>query len=572
LRASLLIAGLLVVGCVGESVPAAPTPAPPEDPGADLAVGPARFDPIDLSAGDDDDDDDDDVALDDDDVAPDDDDDVVPVPPCPEASLPAPTTTFADVSTCAGVTIVSGAEGGVAVTGQAWGDTDGDGDLDLFLTDPVAGNTLLLGDGGGTFTVAPDAAPLALVGSENSGATFADYDGDGDPDLYVLAKGPNHLLRNDGAGGWTDVTDASGTGDGGHGMSAAWADFDADGDLDLYVASYECVDCAWLDPDAVYLDRLFQNQGDGTFEDASSLLGLDLLRGDGYAAVWFDYDDDADPDLYVVNDRGNTDPWTPGERLNRNLLFRNDGPGCDGWCFSEVAEALGADLRVDGMGVAVSDFDNDGDLDLAVSDGGPPNLLANHNGQGFVDVTIASGVDATPVGDGWGLAFLDYDNDGDADLYMAEAIGGPAVNRLFENDGDGTFTELGEASGAWDTGHSIGVAVADYDNDGALDFVVGNREAEYQLFRNLPGTNGNGWLRLRLEDGVGARAYVTSSLGDVQMQEVKVGSSVGSSHDPALHFGLLGATIDQVEVVWPDGDSVTLASPGLNLEIVVPRP
>jgi hypothetical protein len=596
LRLRLLIACCAVLGCASAD-PETATTRTVDDADDGLRAAPAWIDPEplfgdedDLAPGDDDDhpsgdndddvtDNDDDVTDNDDDVRDDGDDDdlldtdgpVLPSAPCPDPSLPWPATPFTDVSLCAGVTVFSGAEPAVDATGQAWGDVDGDGDQDLFLTDPVGGNTLLLNDGDGTFSPAPNAAVLQRLGAFNSGATFVDYDGDGDLDLYVLAKGPNALFRNDGGTGWTDVTADSGTGDPGWGMSAAWADYDQDGDLDLYVTSYECVGCPWLDPADLYLDRLFENQGDGTFDDVTPYLGLDLVRGDGYAAVWLDFDDDGDLDLYVVNDRGSTAPWSPGERTNRNMLFRNDGAGCTGWCFAEVGQEVGADLRIDGMGVAVGDYDGDLDLDIAASAGGDPRLLQNVGGI-FVEVTLAAGLDTDPGIDGWGLVFLDYDNDGDLDLYLADGANNIAPNRLYRNNGDATFTELGEASGAWTSGRSCGVAMADYDGDGGLDLVVGNREADYQLFRNLGAAATGGWIRLRIEDGVGARAFVTSSDGVVMMQEGKIGSSLGASHDPALHFGLAGGTTASVEVTWPGGDSTTLDDPGTNLEIFVPRP
>ena len=570
MRTLLLVAATLAAGCMPVEPPGS---APPDEPAPEQA-GPSLYQaptgllqpPFT------------EPPVDDDDVATDDDDDLPPLlqSPCPDPASPQPETPFVDVSICAAVQASSGAEPPIDINGEAWADVDGDGDLDLYLTDPAGPNTLLLNDGAGRFEPCPASGPM-LPDHASSGASFVDYDNDGDPDLFVLARGANALLRNDGPDGWVDVAMEVGLDDPGHGMSAAWTDFDGDGELDVYVANYECVDCPWLPPDEVFDDRLFRGTGDGAFEEVSSWLDTDLLRGDGYAAAWLDFDNDGDPDLYVVNDRGHSEPWSPGDMANRNLLWRNDGPGCGGTCFAEIGQEVGVDLRIAGMGVSVGDYDHDGWLDMAVSDGGHPWLLRNMQAT-FVDVTIAAGLGAADVHDGWGLALLDFDNDGDLDLYQADGQQTQTPNWLFANQGDGTFLDISEQSGASETGHSTGLAVADYDRDGWLDLVIGNREGDYQLFRNMPVGDPH-WLRVRLtgagpggRDALGARVSVEDAAGVTHVREVGVGAGIGASNDPALHFGLGSSEPVSIVVLWPDGATTSLGSPPTRDQVDLAHP
>ncbi|MCP4807584.1 MAG: CRTAC1 family protein [Proteobacteria bacterium] len=528
------------------------------------------------------------TSLDDDDaVGDDDDDDIVIEPfvsPCPNADAPLPETWFADVTTCAGALASSGAIDADEITGTAWGDVDGDGDQDLYVTGFLDDSSLLLNQGDGHFELSPHNDQVALNGALTAGAVFVDYDNDGDPDLHVSCQGPDHLLRNDGEAGWVDVSEAAGLAYEGHSIMSSWGDYDADGLLDVYVVTYPCNECPWLDEDTQGVDALYRNLGDGTFDDVTDLLGAELLDGLGLAVVWMDYDDDGDSDLYVANDKGNTLAWDPEDPMNRNLMFRNDGAGCGGHCFSEVGMEIGAGLRINSMGVAVADFDGDLLLDIAVSDKGPVSLLKNLGGS-FLDVTLTSGMEAATATTGWSVVFLDYDNDGDQDLYMAEGIYRPnpmlpTPNWFLANDGDGTFTEASELSGAVASLDTASVAVADYDGDGGLDIALGNRRADYQLFRNLEALElGHTWLRVRLVGGgpvstaaVGARVYVTDTAGIVRMQEVKLGSALGASHDLALHFGLGAEDPDEVEVLWPDGTITTLDSPASNRELIVEYP
>ncbi len=476
----------------------------------------------------------------------------------PQGTLPS--THFVDVSNRAGFTPGRSYVDDYYTTGQAFGDYDGDGWQDLYVTDSVGRNILYHNNKNGTFSLSSHYEQVALPTAISGGALFADYDNDGDKDLLVLNLGPNVLFRNDGSQGFVDVTDQAGLADPGKGQSASFADYDNDGDLDLYVTNWWCVEC---DTDLWHqtTDRLYENLGDGSFEDVTHYLGFENTGGAGYNAVWLDYDNDGDLDIYVANDKGFEGPRHPDLPLNRNVIYRNDGPGCEGWCFVEIGMIANADLRMEGMGIAVADFDQDLDLDIFITNTGQPKLLVNQGNHQFKEVAVDLGIvdDATT----WGAAFLDYDNDGDLDLYasVGASFGIGSPNRLFENLGDGTFRSADADSGAAYSRHSVGLAVADFNNDGGLDLVVGGLVHGYRVFGNLAGLrSGNNWTRVRLVgggpvnlDAVGARVYLKQSNGQIQMAEVKCGASHGAGHDLALHFGLGEHEVQEIEIRWPDG-------------------
>ena len=479
---------------------------------------------------------------------------------CPEGAPPSPESWFVDVTECAsGGThphVVAWEEWWAS--GQAWADVDGDGRLDLVLTSQDGANGLLMQQPDGRLRPWQDAG---IAGPPGGGATLADVDGDGDPDLFLSVWGPDQLFLNE--GGVFEPVD-SGPNHDGLGVGSAWADIDADGELELYAASYACPVCDWQDDDPANFaaDRLWDRAEDGSWVDRSDLLGADLLSGLAFQASFADLDDDGDLDLYVANDKGDLGMPSAGE-MNRNPLFRNDGPGCDGPCFEEVGVEAGADLRINSMCIAVGDYDNDLDLDLVVTDSTQTHLLQNLGGGEFVDSSVASGLADEPL-DGWGCVFFDYDNDGWLDLFTG---GGPEFDdRLLHNQGDGTFEDQTEGAGLTRQAHTLGVAAADYDRDGAVDLVLARRDEGYEVHRNMAAANG--WVGLRLvgsgvggTDAVGARVYVEDSSGRTQMREVKIGSSLGAGNDLGLHFGLGEAELVATTVVWPDGTQEVVDAP-----------
>lgn len=484
---------------------------------------------------------------------------------------------FRDMSKAAGITLHR--EGTKKAVGQAWGDYDNDGWLDLYITDTAGPNALYRNNGDGTFSLSPLSASVNLPGAVSQGASFADYDNDGWPDLYVLSYGANVLYHNEQGQGFTNVTVQAGIGDTGDGRTASWADYDGDGWLDLYVANWSCEPLCGH-PSLGDRDRLYHNNGDGSFSDVTGLLeGGGSTTGAGFVATWVDYDNDGDLDIYLVND----------EFINPvgNMLWRNDGPGCDGWCFAQVAKEAGANTYVMGMGLGTADYDNDGDFDFYFSNVGVMTLLQNQGDGTFKNVAADAGVEVDPGAVGWGTVFFDFNNDGWQDIYLAledmTSRGSPA-NPLYENQGDGTFRRVLD-NGADDPDRTVGVAAADWNNDGFVEMVVGNYDEGYKLYQNL-GTYGpaNGWLSLRLvgspdpalapvnRDGVGTRVTLTDSTGRTQMQEVKNGSSLGAGDSLWLHFGLGDAAIDKLHIRWPDGTQQTFDRVPANRRITLTYP
>lgn len=447
----------------------------------------------------------------------------------------------------------------VPITGQAWGDIDRDGSIDLFVTDQYGPNTLYRNSGDGTFSVSPFSGEVALPNGRSAGAVFADYDNDAWPDLYVAGYADQHLFHNEGGRGFTEVAlPPMASQD--RVIGASWADYDHDGLLDFFVATYGCTDCGGGPKGRPSASRLYHNEGGSRFADVTDLLPVDARTGFTFIGTWGDFDDDGRLDLYLAKD-------VFGRRgLPVNALIRNDGPGCGGWCFSDISRGSGADIRANAMGIAVGDYDNDGDLDVYFSNSGasfrftgPPRLLRNMGDGHFEDVRTA-GVNADAWS--WGTEFLDFDSDGWLDLYLGveySIISGD--DRLFRNRGDGSFADVSDRSGTSTGLATFGVATADYNGDGRPDLAVGDFGVGYRLFANA-GAYGqeNGRLKVRLQgaaavnrDAVGARVKITTSDGRSQMRDVRIGSSLGAGSDTALLFGLGVSGPVRMSVTWPDG-------------------
>ena len=470
--------------------------------------------------------------------------------------------------------------GGVALL-----DVDGDEDLDIYFVqfgpiDPEREgdrrNRLYLNDGGGHFV---DAGSEAGADDPRNGCGVAtgDYDGDGDVDIYVTNFGRNTLLRNDGNGRFEDVTEAAGAGDEGWGASAAFLDYDLDGDLDIFVVNYidwslerevECLDhldrpdyCSPKRYEARTPDVLLRNDGDGTFTDVSAAAGIDVVAGNGLGVVWGDFDDSGTPDIFVANDG------------NPNHLFLGRGDGT----FEEAAKSRGVYLAGDGntragMGVVTGDPDEDGDLDILIV-----NLLNQfdtffrNEGGFFVDDTAGTGLAAvTRRTTRFGVGFIDVDNDSRLDLY--EASGRVMVRKDVARRGD-PFAEnnhllIGRENGrfrkippvdAWGKGlihTSRGAAFGDLDGDGGIDVVVSNRDAPAYVKFNR-GPRGN-WCAVEVLDRAGAPvvgAVVTGKVGERRLRRDQHSAySYLCANEPIVRFGLGdGELLSDVEIRWPDG-------------------
>jgi hypothetical protein len=479
-------------------------------------------------------------------------------------------------------------------SGLAAADFDNDGWIDVYFVQCAATpgrvanrrliNTMLRNVGDATFVDITDAAG---VGDESYGlaAAAADYDDDGFVDIYVTNFGANRLYRNNGDGTFSEVGVTAGVDDDGSGASAAWADIDGDRDLDLYVTNY--LQMTWENHKAcgtptgmrsycgpdVYppeSDVLYVNQGDGTFRDGTVTAGVgNDAEGKGLGVVFADYDDDGDEDIYVAND---------GER---NFLYVNNGDGT----FYDDGLLAGVGFSEDGrpeagMGTDWGDYDGDGRLDIVVTNlSRETNSLYRNVGQSmFSDVTYTAGL-GTPsiLLVGFGVNWIDVDNDADLDLFVAnghiidniqaftDEIHYAQPNHLFINDGSGNFTESHEryGPGLALVKVSRGSAIADLDNDGDLDVLVNNSNQRADYLRNDGGNDAGNWLQMLLigRDGnrqaIGARVTLRSGEAaqptGMQVQEVKAGSSYMSSSPATLHFGLGDETAAAATIRWPAG-------------------
>ena len=495
-------------------------------------------------------------------------------------------------------------------------DYNGDGLQDIYVTstpdfaglspDTEGGNALFRNNGDGTFTDVADSAGVADVEAKSNGGCAADYDNDGDQDLFVTNWGVSKLFRNDGNGAFTNAAESAGLSDPDatyRSMGCAWGDYDRDGALDFIVVRH--IDES--NPDAFtkrlyYFDvrplALFHNDGDGTFTEVTHLLGATAspsrtqgaygnLWGAGFQPAWLDFDNDKDLDLYIINDFG--------EYIHPNVLWRNDGSDEDGkWLFTDVSEPSGAGTAMFGMGLAVADYNSDGYLDMFVTNIGDNVLLTTSDGSTFRDVAADAGV---AFGEfrrqqrvSWGTVFFDYDNDGYEDLYVASGyLDTDDINRrqqpnlLFRNNRSGAFDNVSAISGAADWGTGRGVAYADFNEDGCLDLYVVNlgRSASEgepaRLFQNRCDW-GNSWLIVKTvgsdsnRDGIGARITLVAD-GRTQIREITAGASNSSQNMLPAHFGLGRAgVVDELRVQWPSGTLQILRDVAPNRVLTVVEP
>ncbi len=512
---------------------------------------------------------------------------------------------FVDAAAETGLTFthVSGASGNYYLAeemgaGVALFDYDNDGDLDVFLVqggslDPSASgarptsrlfrNDLKVApDGTRTlhFTDVTAAAGISLA-TYGMGAAVGDYDNDGNLDLLVTSFGAETLYRNNGNGTFTDVTRDAGVSDPQWSTSAAFLDYDRDGRLDLFVANYldftvannkRCADPAgardYCGPRSYHpvRDRLYHNDGNGHFSDATERTGIGKAFGAGLGVAAGDYNGDGWPDLYVANDA------TP----NQLWINQHDGTFTDQGLLSGAA--LNAAGNPEGsMGIASGDFDRDGDEDLFVTNlaGETSVLYANDGRANFEDVRARAGLSSpTAAFTGFGTDWFDYDNDGWLDLFVAnggvnviEAQRGQPFpffmkNQLFRNLGTGRFEETSAAGGPAFARPGIGrgAAFGDLDNDGDIDIVVTSNNGPVRLLLNQAAAGAH-WLGLRLTQpsvnrfGVGAWIGVEGGGHPTLWRRVRTDGSYLSASDIRVHVGLGSAPPGPSAVVvqWPDG-------------------
>ena len=473
--------------------------------------------------------------------------------------------------------------------GCAFLDYNSDGWMDIYLVNsgtadfytppkPIR-NALYRNNRDGTFTDVTEKAGVA-GGGYGMGVAVGDYNNDGLPDIYMTQVGRNILYRNNGDGTFTDVTEKAGVACEGWSSSAVWFDYDNDGRLDLFVcqfAEFDKTTSCGLDPNGrhhycipkIFKPRpswLFHNNGDGTFTDVSAESGIREHLGKAWGVVATDLDNDGRMDLFVSND------------TVANFLYMNRGGGK----FEESGFAAGVAYSGEGrarsgMGVDSADFDNDGWMDLFVAniDEEIFSLYRNNHDGTFDDVAMQAGIGMpTRWMSGWGLKFFDYDNDGELDLILCNGFPDDLVDDLktqvtwreplllFHNDGK-TFSDVSARSGPVFGQHfaARGLAIGDFNNDGAVDVLVSVNDAAPVLLKNNAG-KGNHWLGVNLigkkanPDAIGAR--VTYQAGDFTRSRMKVGGgSFLSSHDPRMVLGLgPRAKLDWLEVRWPQPSGV----------------
>ena len=524
---------------------------------------------------------------------------------------------FTDITRQSGITFKHGsgapeknyifeAKGG----GVALLDYDNDGFLDIYFVNgstledldkgAVHSNALYHANGDGTYTDLTRKAGVQGKGW-GMGVAVGDYNNDGYPDIYVLGLKENILYRNNGDGTFTDATVQAGLIDGHWSASAAFLDYDRDGDLDLYISHYSISDtgalpkrgdnryCHYRGVPVLCGPRglpgvshcFYRNNGDGTFTNVSAQVGLAMdSKYYGLGVAVGDYDNDGWTDIYVANDS------CP------SFLYHNERNGT----FKEVGLLTGAALSDDGteqagMGVDFGDYDNDGWLDITKTNFSYDynNLYHNEHNGTFVERAMTAGIaQVTMPFVCWGTRFVDYDNDGWKDIFVATGhvyphlLTNPAGGEkyyqrklLFRNLGNGKFAEVGARSGPGLQVEkaSRGVAFGDLDNDGDVDAVIANLDEVPTVLRN-DGGNAKNWLLVRLNGtrwnrfGLGSRVKVTAG-GVSQIAEATTASSIYSANDPRLHFGLGDAREADIEVVWPGDKTQTFKAVPANRIITI---
>lgn len=524
---------------------------------------------------------------------------------------------FADVTRAAGIDfhltcgspvkryIMETMCGGVAVF-----DYDNDGWMDLYfvngstLEDVRSGKChtgkLYRNNHDGTFTDVTAKSGLTHCGW-GFGVAVGDYDNDGWDDLYITYLNGGVLYHNNHDGTFTDVTAKAGVGNSGSwGTSAAFGDYDNDGNLDLYVANYVTLDLNHLPPFGQgpfcqyrgipvscgprglkgSRDRLYHNNGDGTFTDVTEKLNIDPDSDYGLGVLWLDYDKDGCLDLYVANDS------------SPSLLYHNN---CRGG-FEEVGVQAGVAYSADGrqqagMGIDSADYDHDGWPDIVKTNFSDDsnNLYHNDHDGTFTDLAGPAGFGPISIPYlGFGVKFVDLDNDGWPDIFVANGHVNPQVDQhsfgvtyaerpfLFHNLTAGKFEEVGSRAGEALTRRYVGrgAAIADFENRGAEDILMTVLDGSPVLLRNRT-RNQNHWITIKTvgtqsdRDGFGARVQIKAG-ALVQSAEVRANSSFESASDPRLHFGLGSARqVDSITVHWPSGRLDEIGPESADQQVVI---
>ena len=448
---------------------------------------------------------------------------------------------------------------GVSSNGCSWGDYDNDRDIDLFVANQVTENNFLYrNDGNGVFSKITNEA-IVNDGSFSRSASWGDYDGDGDLDLFVanITGENNFLYQNNGDGTFIQITTGAIVNDGGNSDGCSWGDYDNDGNIDLFVANSSSQN-----------NFLYHNNGDGTFTRITN--GAIVSDGGSSRAVnWIDYDNDGDLDLYVTNSFS-------GNEIT--FFYKNDGDGT----FTKISNSVIVNDNGASSTSSWGDYDNDGDLDLFVGNWfGQNNFLYKNDGDGiFTKITQGDIVNDG----GWthSSSWGDYDNDGDIDLFVANSSTheNQFDNFLYQNNGNGTFTRITAGQIATDTLNSSGCAWGDYDNDGDLDLFIGNHDEGNVLYQN--NGNNNHWInilcigRVSNTSAIGAKVKIKAQINGTplwQVQEIAGQTGLWSQNSLNAEFGLGDATIiDSIKVEWPSGIVQMLTDVNVDTFLTITEP
>ena len=441
-------------------------------------------------------------------------------------------------------------------TGVSWADYDQDGYPDLFVSNfGTPRNFLYHNNRDETFTRI-DSAPISTDILTSEGCVWADFDNDGDLDLFVsVGLGGNDLFyRNDGGGAFTRLINIPPVQSGGSSRGCAWADYDNDGWVDLFVAN-----------EKNQKNFLFHNNGSNGFTRLlTGPIATDV--GNFYGCCWADYDNDGRQDVFVANNGA------------RNLLYHNEGNGT----FSKITDGAVITNIANSASGAWGDYDNDGHLDLFVANLGQKNFLFHNNGDGSFTLIQNSGIDQE-ASYSWSGAWADFDNDGYLDLFVAngQPNGTGVKDYLFRNAGDGTFSRVVRGSLVSDNAAGDSCAWGDYNKDGFVDLFVSNINGQNNfLYRN--NGNSNHWLavqcagRVSNASAIGARLELTTNINGKsvrQIREICGGSGYGSQNELCAHFGVGQATIiASLRIRWPSGIVQDLANLNVDQLLVVREP
>ena len=481
--------------------------------------------------------------------------------------------------------------------GAAFFDYDQDGYIDLYTCSGTwiegfsksdkpkrsSGNHLYQNQKDGTFL---DVTKKAGVGGPwySMGITVGDFNNDSFPDIYLSNYGPNTLLKNNGNGTFTDVTKRANIAGGKEcSVGAVWLDYDNDSMLDLYVGNY-----LNFDPEYKYYyapdgfpgplaydsqpDILYHNNGDGTFDDVTKKMGIVDIDGRAMGVGAADYDNDGFMDIYVANDHTVNYLW----HNNEGKEFIDVGT-MSGTAFSQAGEATVS------MSVDFADFNGDQLLDIFISDDNYCSLYENLGNGIFNDISYSSGISvASGQFVGWSSSFLDFDNDGDADIFKANGELKHTYgqeDQLFENINGGKFKDVSVERGQYFEEEYVGrgACLGDYDNDGDIDIYIVNLNSQGMFLRNNKG-NQNNWLILNLvgnssnKDGVGARIKMIAG-GKVQTTQKKSTTGYLSQNDSRIHFGLLqNKNVERIEIKWPSGKFQELENIKANQILTINEP